>query len=74
MTPKEKANELGNKMFNGSVFDYKSKEEVRAEQNRAKQCALIAVEEILRLEEYLNCFYVEEFEYWHEVKTEIETL
>ena len=74
MTPKEKANELGNKMFNGSVFDYKSKEELRAEQNRAKQCALIAVEEILRLEEYLNCFYVEEFEYWHEVKTEIETL
>jgi hypothetical protein len=37
MTPKEKANELANAMFNGSVFDYKGKEALKAEQNRAKK-------------------------------------
>jgi len=46
MTPKEKANELGNKFYQGSVFDY-SKQEHLEEIKRAKERALICVDEML---------------------------
>lgn len=72
MTPREKAdklyskyNDLLNKDFgNHIVFD-----------NQLKQCALIAVDDILEmdlpiLEEYTDEFY----DYWEEVKQEIEKL
>lgn len=73
MTPKEKANELANAMFNGSVFDYKGKEELRKEQNRAKQCALKAVDEILNVL-WDNGTSSNYYKYWQEVKSEIEKL
>jgi hypothetical protein len=68
MTPKEKAQELVDKYDNTLTYlESKSK---------AKQCALIAVEEIL------NTLYSipfgnaldNELEYWNEVKQEIEKL
>jgi hypothetical protein len=67
MTPKEKARELVEAMaFSCRECDYESK---------AKQCALIAVEEI---KEAIFWHPFEspnfELEYWQEVKKEIEKL
>jgi hypothetical protein len=64
MTPKEKAKELVEKYaiwsWNETVCDYEV----------AKQCALIAVDEILNcLFEIDNSYY-----WWQEVKQEIEKL
>ena len=65
MTPKEKAEELVNKflwnMPNPNTTNY-------AVYIIAKQCALIAVDEILKTNPY------KARNYWHEVKTEIEKL
>jgi hypothetical protein len=68
MTPKEKAKELVDKMYlvpelNGSCILTK---------HTAKQCALIAVDEILKadIENKLGV----DVEYWQEVKQEIEKL
>jgi hypothetical protein len=70
MTPKEKAKELVDKIYlvpelNGSCILTK---------HTAKQCALIAVDEILIImnEEYLSGAL--KIEYWQEVKKEIEKL
>ena len=67
MTPKEKAEELVDKMlycFQGHIDEY-----------TAKQCALIAVDEIigshLLSNKILNTHPVD---YWQEVKQEIEKL
>ena len=59
MTPKEKAAELVDKFTqtNGNGFF-------------AKECALIAVDEILMLDN----FSIEGREYWQQVKQEIEKL
>lgn len=74
MEPKEKAKELVDKYY--SKFH-------RSGFNHAKQCALIAVDEILKFEQlYLTRLdakmnrYTEEssVEYWQEVKQEIEKL
>ena len=59
MTPKEKALELVQKYFKGNHQPYGFKD--------AKQCALIAVDEILSI----GCI---EVPYWYEVKQEIEKL
>ena len=63
MTPKEKAKELINKylqVYDGRVI-------------QAKQCALLAVDEILEIFEDTNgCDY--RLEYWQEVKQELENL
>lgn len=59
MTPKEKAIELYNKFI---TMPYPTNT------NRAKQCALIAVDEILKTNPY------KARNYWQEVKTEIEKL
>jgi hypothetical protein len=65
MTPKEKAIELYNKMYDFSIFD-----------ESAKQCALIAVEEIMSALTYLpyGLDYLNKISYWQEVKQEIEAL
>jgi hypothetical protein len=60
MTPKEKAAELVDKMYH---YQWREKE-------RAKQCALIAVDEILNA----HLFDLDEKQYWQQVKTEIENL
>ena len=46
MTPKEKAKELGNKFYKGSVFDYDKQGHID-ECERAKEIALICVDEML---------------------------
>jgi len=61
MTPKEKAKELVNKFY---IQEIKYYENITT----AKQCALIAVDEILNLDN----FSIEGRIYWQEVKLEIE--
>jgi hypothetical protein len=69
MEPKEKAEQLVNKMFNwiegGSVIEYES----------ARECALIAVDEILNMGIMAQSGeWNMAKEYWQEVKQEIENL
>lgn len=85
MTPKEKAKELVNKMFN---CDKSTPEESMAMlYPHAKQCALIAVDEILKSPltfdteqvKYSDGSYAREYyeipnRYWTQVKKEIELL
>jgi hypothetical protein len=66
MTPKEKAKELYNKFYNTSSHPH----HVESRKNNAKQCALIAVDEMIK--ELERCFIHNE--YWQEVKQEIEKL
>lgn len=74
MTPKEKAEELFMRNFEITVDDYCS-----------KQCALIAVDEILKHEEYIidkikysfainGISVITKAMYWQQVKQEIEKL
>ena len=65
MTPKEKAEELVNKMWVYSLPN------ANGSWNNAKQCALIAVDEIIYLLSHdINPLV----NYWFEVKQEIEKL
>ena len=79
MTPQEKADQLINSFI--PHVRWKMGQEDIAQ--RAKQCALIAVDEIIRALWdffYKNCDRREpaglakEYEYWNEVKQEIEKL
>jgi len=76
MTPKEKADELVDKLLE-SLYDNGSLSFKRILYHKAKQCALIAVDEVL---DCLNInhdnvyFYNPEYEYYKEVKKEIEEL
>ena len=65
MTPKEKAKELVDKYYHLFSVELENTIDYR----EAKQCALIAVDEILD-----NCENIFEAEYWQEVKQEIEKL
>jgi hypothetical protein len=70
MTPKEKAEELVNKYYYHSKCNLLSPFE-------AKNCALIAVDEILDLKHIVTLrrnMHEMELEYWNEVKQEIENL
>jgi hypothetical protein len=72
MTPKEKAKELYNKFYNTSSHPH----HVESRKNNAKQCALIAVDEIIKsnpikFDEDDNCIASY---WWKEVKQEIEVL
>lgn len=82
MTPKEKAEELVNQFLEKIPFaDTNVYEDWKKEMNdKSKQCALIAVDEVL---ENVNYFFTElekdglpnkfddEIEYWQEVKQQI---
>jgi len=71
ITPKEKAIELVNKylaILFGKKYLYK-----KSEYFTSKQCALIAVNEIIDAIDWHE-FENPDFEYWQEVKQEIETL
>ena len=85
MTPKEKAIELVQKFpLNGNILTYG--DAAKQYKKHSKQCALIAVDEIIKvapIDKYENLdsqFSVEYVgqhlfeEYWEEVKTEIENL
>jgi hypothetical protein len=64
MTPKEKAEELVDRMLNEQSFSN--------ELYDAKQCALIAVDEIQKTKAiYVNDI---EYDYWEQVKHEINNL
>jgi hypothetical protein len=71
MTPKEKAEELINK-FQQDVQIIE--EDNDSERFYAKQCALIAVDEIESLLHFYVVGHHEEKEYWQEVRKEIEAL
>jgi hypothetical protein len=76
-TPKEKAKELVNKMkLATDEFGY-----ININIERHKQCALIAVDEIIKalmyppqLNEYRQVIHIKVLQYWQEVKIEIEKL
>lgn len=72
MTPKEKADQLINS-FIPQVRWKMGQEDIM---QRAKQCALIAVNEILDalLVGDVDIWDREQIEYWEQVKTEIEKL
>ena len=67
MTPKEKAKELFNKYATYVVMWAGN---INTTHQNCKQCALIAVDEILKLE--LNDGY--DHNYWQQTKQEIEKL
>ena len=73
MTPKEKAIELYNKFLNpsGDTYLYGM-----LEHESAKECALIAVDEILNEfpQGFKGNFEERRKQYWQEVKQEIEKL
>ena len=73
MTPKEKAEELIN-MFSPHAKNWDCFYDIPLDENHAKHCALIAVDEIL--EDYEDFPYKIQVgkEYWQEVKQEIEKL
>ena len=65
MTPKEKAKELVEKYYHLFSVELENTIDLR----EAKQCALIAVDELLLLVTYQPTI-----DYWDEVKQEIEKL
>jgi hypothetical protein len=69
MTPKEKANQLVDKMYNVDFHD--DAREIAMRYPHAIKCALVAVEELLSL-----CWNGNKtaMEYWQQVKNEIEKL
>jgi hypothetical protein len=81
MTPKEKADELVLKFKKYAYYPKTNDDEVFINQlnNNAKQCALIAVDEIINGYEF-DILYIEHkrimdnINFWDEVKQEIEKL
>jgi len=80
-SPKEKADELIDKMYYIGRYDEKEDYNPAMAWERAKQCALIAVDEILQIfnNEWAKLdFWTEEINvtinFWQEVKQEIEKL
>lgn len=71
LTAKEKANELGNKFYNGSVFDY-DKEGHLAELIKAKNRTKICVQEILNTIQGWSSN--ETWQYWNDVLAETDLL
>ena len=79
MTPKEKAFELINKFNQYTVVCVTHYSNGKMEENKqdAKQCALIAVNEIIDSEpqyEWSNDYWKNPNDFWQEVKREIENL
>lgn len=73
MSPKEKAIELYNKLYDTSSHPH----HIETRQQIAKQCALIAVDEILNLNHIITFrrnMREMEYEFWQEVKQEIKKL
>ena len=70
MTPKEKAFELVEKYMK---FEFETPF-VDTQRKYAKQCALIAVDEILKLVSNDLDLYYKDCIYWEQVKTELESL
>ena len=73
MTPKEKADELIDKMYYIGRYDDNEDYNPAMAWARAKQCALIAVEEILNNDGFTQ-FDIYLTEYWQQVKSELQSL
>ena len=74
MTPKEKAEELLNKMY-GETAVRSMISEIEQDRQYAKKCALIAVDEIMKMGWNLPHYGNQEgYNYWYLVKQEIEAL
>jgi hypothetical protein len=73
MTPKQKAEELVDKFISYSYYSdgNNSMERNYQQKDNAKECALIAVDEILSWQDWME---KEMLNYWEEVKKEIEKL
>jgi hypothetical protein len=71
MTPKEKAEELFNKYATYCVMWAGG---INTTHQNCKQCALIAVDELIKLYEYERPHRGFKISYWDEVKQEIEKL
>jgi hypothetical protein len=77
MKANEKAKELIEKMYYCNRFDDKENYIPAMALERAKQCALMAVQEIILSNPHSNPFNTDVYStmsYWEEVKTEIEKL
>jgi HEPN domain-containing protein len=76
MTPKEKAKDLINKFrLHSRYWDCRNDEPL--EENHAKQCALIAVNEVILANPHsnpLNTDVYSTMDYWQQIKQEIEKL
>lgn len=70
MTPKEKAKELIWKFYPEVRWKLGQEDCL----DRAKQCALIAVDEIINFNTYLKSIELADVYYWLDVKKEIEQL
>lgn len=71
MTPKEKANNLCMKLLIQTTTDIP----YGINKTIAKECALIAVDEILAIfYDDMQSMWNDELSYWHQVKQEIEKL
>jgi hypothetical protein len=70
MTPKEKAEELCRKM----LFQIEWNAQPSTVKGIAKECALIAVDEILLHEKNNHSVLDKSTDYWEEVKSELEEL
>ena len=75
MTPKEKADELIDKMYYIGRYDEKENYNLATAWERAKQCALIAVDEHFKGMSFtFGCINYRSLKFWKEVKKEIEKL
>ena len=72
MTPKEKAKELVDKFR--KEFDWVESDYAIDLYRDTRQCALIAVDELIKLYEFLKPHRGFKISYWDEVKQEIEKL
>jgi hypothetical protein len=77
MTPKEKAKELVERFSEYShteFISYRGGYQLDTQIQNAKQCALIAVDEIIKLVSDDLDLYYKDCIYWEEVKSEIQAL
>lgn len=79
ISPEEKAKELLRKMdvihYHKLITQPQSKGlPVSMHDDQIKQCALVAVEEIMSIYKYANSFKAKQREYWENVKQELEKL
>lgn len=73
MIPQEKAKEIFNKYEKKLMYDYNNYH-YKYNLEHCKQCALIAVEELIQEENKYNNGSFYPSKYWQEVKQEIEKL
>jgi hypothetical protein len=74
MNAKEKADELIDKMYYVGRYDDKEDYNPAMAWERAKQCALMAVEEILNHHSQEQGLYRIDTYYWQQVKSELQSL